>query len=175
MAWLDWFRTAGRAAVILALAVVLAACATMGPPLVMTASFDPEAASFIHAKGRAKVSGQAFVRLNNGKLLRAVGTDITLIPRTPYADERMAAIYGDDKQAGRAVNIPDADPRYVQSTRTTVASSGGSFSFDDVADGEYYVVAMIHIPSDYLRVERPIYERVTVKGGESVRIVMRGY
>jgi hypothetical protein len=175
MAWLDWLRAWVRPGVILALVVILAACATMGPPLVMTASFDPEAASFIHGKGRAKVSGQAFVRLNSGKLLRAVGTDITLIPRTPYADERIAAIYGNGKQAGRGVNIPDADPRYVQSMRTTVASSGGSFSFDDVADGEYYLVAMIHIPSDYSMVERPIYERITVKGGENVRIVMRGY
>lgn len=147
----------------------------MGPPIVMTTAFDPEAGSFIHMKGRAKVSGQAFVRLNSGKLLRAVGTDITLIPRTPYADERIAAIYGDDKQAGWGVNIADADPRYLQDMRTTVASSGGSFSFNDVADGEYYLVAMIHIPAKYSRVERPIYERITVEGGENVRIVMRGY
>lgn len=147
----------------------------MRAPIVLTTTFDTEEAAFIHASGRAKISGQAFVRLNSGKVLRAVGTDITLIPRTAYADERMAAIYGDSKQLGWGVNIPDPDPLYVQHMRTTVASSGGSFSFDDVADGEYYVVAMIHLPHEYSTVELPIYERVSVKGGENVRVVMRGY
>lgn len=141
----------------------------------MRESFNPKAAAFIHATGRAKISGQAFVRLNSGKLWRATGTDVELVPRSAYADERIAAIYRERKYALHGVNIPDADPVYKTYMRSTVASSGGSFSFDHVADGEYYVIAMIHMPSEYSYREFPILERVTVKGGKSVKLVMRGY
>jgi hypothetical protein len=147
----------------------------MQAPIVLRTSFDAKSAAFINTAGRAKISGQAFVRLNSGKLWRATGTDVELVPRTAYADERIAAIYGAKKYALRGVLIPDADPVYVTYMRRTVASSGGSFSFDRVADGDYYVIAMIHIPSEYSYHEFPIIERVTVKGGKSVKLVMRGY
>lgn len=141
----------------------------------MTASFDAQAAAFVNAPGRAKISGQAFVRQNNGKLLRAVGTDVFLVPRTAYADERIRAIYGNLKRQSPGVRVPDADPLYEQYMRKTVASSGGSFSFEQVADGEYYVIAMIHLPSDTSFLQFSILERVNIEDGRSVRLVMRGY
>ena len=175
MAGLDWCRAVVRAAALLVIIAMVSGCVATRAPVVLTTSFDAQAASFINASGRAKVSGQAFVRLNSGKLLRATGTDVHLIPRTTYADERIAAIYGERNQQISGVRMPDGDPLYEQYMRKTVASSGGSFSFDRVADGEYYIVAMIHLPSDYAFRQFPILERVTVTGGRSVRVVMRGY
>lgn len=170
-----WRHALTRWTTVLLLAVAASGCAPTGAPVVLTASFDPQAAAFVNATGRAKVSGQAFIRRNNGKLLRAVGTDVFLIPRSAYADERIAAIYGDGNQPIAGRHLPDADPLYETYMRKTVASSGGSFSFDRVADGEYYVVAMIHLPSEALFLQVPILERVRVEGGRSVRLVMRGY
>lgn len=155
------------------LCVALVGCASVGTPP-MTQRFDPAAAAFINSPGKASISGQAFVRQDDGKVLRALGTDIYLIPRTPYADERVAAIYGAGDKQKWGARVPDADPGYEQSMRKTVASSGGSFRFDHVADGNYYVVAMIFQPGG-VAFEFPILERVTVKDGQSVRIVMRGY
>ena len=163
------------ALVMLLMLTVVTGCASYGPPIVLTARFDPQAAAFINASGRAKISGQAFIRQNDGKLLRATGTDVFLVPRTAYADARIAAIYGDGKQAMAGRAFADTDPLYDRFTRQTIASSGGSFSFDHVADGAYYVIAMIHLPSDYSFYQMPILERVTVAGGKSVRLVMRGY
>ena len=164
-----------RAVVVLVLSALMAGCSVSRAPVMTTTAFDPGAASFINAVGSAKVSGQAFVRRNSGKMLRAVGTDVFLIPRTPYADERIAAIYGDGKQPQWGVHLPNADPLFEQYMRKTVASSGGSFSFDHVADGGYYVVAMIHVPSEVAFLQFPIVEQVDVEGGRSVRVVMRGY
>lgn len=165
-----------RAVVVLVLCALVTACATTREPIVLTTSFDPQAAAFINLTGRAKVSGQAFVRQNSGKLLRAVGTDVFLVPRTAYADERIAAIYRGRKFAlWGGAQMPDADPRYGQHMRTTIASSGGSFSFDRVADGEYYVIAMIHLPSEIMFLQFPIVEKVHVQNGRSIRLVMRGY
>ena len=157
------------------LVAVLSACASFGKPAVLTQTFDPAAAAFINREGKASISGQAFVRQPDGKVWRALGTDIYLVPRTAYADERFAAIYGvGDKQKWGA-RVQDADPRYEQAMRRTVASSGGSFRFDRVADGSYYVVAMIFMPGEYYGREFPIIERVAVRDGRSVRVVMRGY
>jgi len=170
---LAWFR-AIACATILVIAAGLSGCASMGGPVVLAQRFDPAAAAFINLEGHASISGQAFVRQTNGKLLRAVGTDVFLIPRTAYADERIAAIYGEgDKQ--KWARVPDADPLYEQYMRKTVASSGGSFRFERVPDGAYYVVAMIFLPGEFVSAEFPILERVTVSGGRSVRVVMRGY
>ena len=175
MAGLVWLRALVRVAALIVFVALVSGCVATRAPVVLTTSFDPQAASFINASGRAKVSGQAFVRQNNGKLLRATGTDVVLIPRAAYADERIAAIYGNRNQQRWGVRMPDADPLYEQYMRRTVASSGGSFSFDRVADGEYCIVAMIHLPSEYSFWQFPILERVNVVGGRSVRVVMRGY
>lgn len=175
MAWFGWHRALVRCVALFLLVAVVSGCVATRAPVVLTAAFDAQAAAFVNASGRAKVSGQAFVRRNNGKLLRAVGTDVFLIPRTAYADERIALLYGDRKRQSWGVRVPDAAPLYEQYMRKTIASSGGSFSFDHVADGEYYIVAMIHLPSDYTFMQFPILERVSVHGGKSVRLVMRGY
>lgn len=175
MAGLAWYHALVRSIMILGLVAAVSGCVATRAPVALSVPFDAQAAAFINASGRAKVSGQAFVRPNSGKLLRAVGTDVFLVPRTAYADERIAAIYGDGKRPVAGRGVPDADPLYEQYMRRTIASSGGSFSFDHVADGEYYVIAMIHLPSDIMFIQFPILERVSVQGGKSVRLVMRGY
>lgn len=169
-----WHRILAAVATVMLLGC-LGGCASMGKPLAMRQPFDAAAAARIHVEGKASISGQAFVRQSSGKLLRAVGTDIYLIPRTAYSDERMAAVYGEGNTKKWGRNLADADPAYEEYMRKTVASSGGSFRFDRVADGGYYVVAMIFVPGEYSGFEFPILERVTVKGGRSVKVVMRGY
>ncbi len=157
------------------MAALLTGCVSSLHGQTLTETFNPKTAAFINESGPARISGQAFVRQGSGKLHRAIGTDVRLIPRNAYADERIAAIYGDDKQQRWAGHVPDADPRYLGLMRTTIASSSGSFSFDNVADGEYYIIAMVFRPGEYRGHEYPIMERVTVKGGKNVKVVMRGY
>jgi len=138
-------------------------------------AFDAGAAEFINTVGKAHISGQAFVRQTNGRLLRAIGTDVFLIPKTAYADARMSALYGSGKKLQWGTHLPPEDPLYKKYVRKTVATSGGSFSFDHVADGDYFVVAMIFQPGEFVSFQFPIMERVSVRHGESVRVVMRGY
>lgn len=71
--------------------------------------------------------------------------------------------------------LPEPDPGYDVAMRKTVASSGGSVSFDHVADRRYHVIVMVHLPSEVMFLQFPILERVSVQGGKSVRLVMRGY
>lgn len=57
--------------------------------------------------------------------------------------------------------------------RVRVGSVGPSIS--RVADGDYYVIAMIHMPSEYIFTQFAIMEEVSVRNGKSVKLVMRGY
>ena len=148
---------------------------TYGKPVEIAADFNPRDAAFIRVKGKADIRGQAFVPQTNGRLMRASGTDVYLIPRTAYADERMKAIFGDKKYRLKGRPVPDPDPSYEAYMRKTIASSGGSFAFENVADGEYYVVAGIRFPNDLMYLEFPVMERVTVANGRNVRLVIRGY
>jgi len=170
----DLLKRFSVAGMMLIVVMSLAACASVGTPAARR-RFDPGAAAFINIEGRASISGQAVVRETNGKLLRAVGTDIFLIPRTAYSEERVAALYGEGDKLKWGARVPDAEPLYKQYQRKTVASSAGSFRFDHVADGSYFIVAMIFLPGEYVANEFPILERVTVANGKSVRVIMRGY
>lgn len=156
-------------AVLLMLAA--AGCASMGSRVPLTARFDAKDAAYVFAEGKAHVRGQAFVRRNSGKLLRATGTDVYLIARTAYAQEQVARIF----RGKQALGLPRGEPLFNQYSRTTIASSGGSFDFEGVADGDYYVIAMIHMPSDYTFTQFAIMEEVSVRNGKSVKLVMRGY
>lgn len=85
----------GKGLALVSLIVALAACASLGPRVEIASTFDAASAAYIHEKGKAKISGQAFIRVKGNKSHKAVGGDVFLIPRTAYADERIAAIYGD--------------------------------------------------------------------------------
>lgn len=53
----SWRRALVRLATILVVVAVVSGCVATRAPVVLTTSFDPQAASFINASGRAKVSG----------------------------------------------------------------------------------------------------------------------
>src|SRR6218665_568187 len=116
-------RAKGRLAQALVAMVVVAGlggCAAMGSRAGLTQSFDPGAAAIIKQEGKASISGQAFVRRSNGKLLRAVGTDVFLIPRNAYADERIAVLYGEGNTLRAGAKVPESDPLFEQYMRKTV-------------------------------------------------------
>lgn len=171
----SWAAFVARLVVLLGVLVVLAGCVGAARTVRLDVAFDPVEAARIHETGRAKVSGEAFARLLNGKILRAVGSDVYLIPRTAYADAWFQGQFGPKKAAFRGVNFENRDPRYADHMRHTIASSGGRFTFEGVPNGEYYIFTQIPMPSDYIFYQFAVMERVVVNGGKSVRVVMRGY
>lgn len=163
-------------AVLLAACWGLTGCAT-APPLPPATAFDAKAAAYIHAKGGGRIDGQAFLVLRNGQTRLSAGETIRLVPATPYARERFTALYRGRKFLP-AAEIPalPVDPAYESFTRTTTSTSGGRFRFDDVAPGEYFVAAqkVYRLESHWLPQGGAMYETVSVKGDETVKVVVVG-
>ncbi len=157
-------------------ALALAGCALPDVDI----AFDPQAAAFIHQRGKTTVKGEAFFRAENGRVVYAAGEWVYLIPSTPYSDARFDAFFGDEKylRATRLFLFQDADPRYAQFMRATKADSGGNFQFEEVGPGRYYVwTTATWIPDNWiLPAGGLIYDRVEVTGREKtdIKVIVSG-
>lgn len=140
----------------------------------LTTSFDPKQAAFINTQGSASITGQAFLRRNDGIVVYAAGSEVTLIPKTPYSDERIAAIYGGGKISYFGANFKNDVQEYYQYTRKTVADGEGRFTFNDVASGSYYVTTSVIWMVQYVQQGGALMERVTVSNGQKASIIMSG-
>ncbi len=171
--------TAKAALLAMALApgILMAGCKSTPPALPPETAFDPKAAAYIHAKGEGSIDGQAFLVLPNGRTRLAAGEMIRLVPATPYARERFTALYKGRKYLP-ASDIPTApvDPSYGSFSRTTTATSAGHFRFEDVAPGDYFITAqkIYRTPGHWLPEGGAMYESVSVKGDETVKVVIVG-
>src|SRR4051812_4631718 len=81
-----------RMIVLVLAAVLLAGCRSNPAPDI---AFDVKEASVVHAKGKTRIEGHAFLTSRGGKVLSAAGEPIHLVPATAYARARVATIYGD--------------------------------------------------------------------------------
>ena len=161
---------------IAALAAGLAGCARPD----VDVPFDPVEAAFIHRPGKGKISGHAFFRAENGRVIFAAGEYVYLIPATAYSDARFATFFRDRKylKAMRLFLNMDSHPDYQNYTRNTKAESDGRFSFENVAPGTYYIwtQATWYADNSILPSGGLIYEKVTVRGDEKepVKAIVSG-
>lgn len=162
---------------VLCLAVALTGCVRQ---VKMTSQFNPAEASFINNKGKARIEGQLFLRRNDGVVVYGAGTEVTLIPQSTYADERIITLYQGNKmlRAPILTRIEDTDPAYLQYQRHVKANGEGRFVFDEVPAGSYYITGAVTwcAPSQYGCITQGggLLERVTVRGSEKQEIIMNG-
>ena len=154
------------------LILVLGACSSTGT---LTTAFDADAAAFINTTGQAEVSGQAFLRRNDGIVVYGAGSEVLLIPKTAYSDERMQQIYGSGKISYFGRTFTNDDPDYYNYARTAIADGEGRFSFDNVAYGDYYLITTVTWMIQYAQQGGSLMERVSVRDGQDVSVIMRGY
>lgn len=163
-----------RLVVVAVFATWLAGCAGIANPVAITTTFDAERAALIDKAGSATIKGQAFVRVD-GKVSRSVGGDVYLVPRTAYADDYFAQVFGARKARFGLPKVNNSDPDFKAFTRSAIADSGGHFVFDSVWKGDYYVLAEIPSVLGHDGWSYWIMERVDVPEKGSVRLIMRGY
>ena len=169
-------------ALVLCASLALAACQSAGEDGAarQNFAFDPAAAAFINKKGAATIKGHAFLRRKDGVTVDAAGEIVRLIPVTPYAEERFHRLYQGKKFAGGlfAPRQDPADPEYAKMLRQTVAESNGTFSFENVSAGRYFIATQLQYQhsSRYFQDGGAFYEEVTVTGKEEepVKVVLSG-
>lgn len=168
---------------VLALAIV-AGCAIPTKEIKLNSTLDKELANKLLAPGKNTIRGSALMRQVGGGTVTCAGEEVTLIPATYYAEERMQNIFGNTTGKaksfqeimveGKAVFVND-DPDYRKLTKKTICDPQGFFNFEKVADGEFFVATRIswkanpniNIPEGGL-----LFKRVKVGGGEKVEVVL---
>ena len=169
-------------ALVVGASVALAACQSVGeePAARQTVAFSAKAAAFITKKGAVSIKGHAFLRKKDGGTIDAAGEIVRLIPATPYAEERFRRLYQGKKfTAGSPSPQQDpADPGYVKLLRETKAEANGTFTFDNVGAGRYFIATQLQYQhsSKYFLDGGAFYDEVTVTGKEldPVHVVLSG-
>jgi hypothetical protein len=132
----------------LLMVLALAGCATPRAPGVytVTAPFDASQAEQMLGAGTGTVKGRALFRESGGGVVTCAGNEASLVPATAYAAERMKALYLSEERGsnlfGPRVRAPmfAPDPAdYHRLMRKTRCDAQGYFSFDNVAEGDYFV------------------------------------
>lgn len=158
--------------------VSLVACARQ--PIKIESTFDPETAKFINVPGKSTISGQLFLRRNDGIVVYGAGSSVTLIPQTTYSRERISKIYGQGKMVPvyLAPSFESEDAEYRRYQKTTKADGQGRFTFSNLSAGEYYVVGPVTwcAPSQYGCNTQggSLMEHMTLKNNETKDVIMNG-
>jgi hypothetical protein len=117
-------------------------------PLTLENSFSAEELEWIKEKGKATITGKAYIRLEDGSYKGCDGFNMELLPTTAYSSERIQKTYGNTEQGQILISqnppkfTPDPKAYHELSLKTT-CGEGDTFVFQDVPQGEYYVMAFI--------------------------------
>lgn len=143
-------------------------------------AFDAKSAAFINKKGKVTIKGHAFLRRKDGQTVNAAGEVVRLIPVTAYAQERFQRLYQGKKLTNNrsAPQMEAADPVYSTMLRQTISEANGTFSFENVSAGHYYIATQLVYQHDspYFMDGGALYTDVTISGKEEepVKVVLSG-
>ena len=148
----------------------------LGPQVVrQSESFAVSQVSSMLEPGNNTIKGSALINQVGGGTVTCAGRQVTLVPRSTYADERMQIIYGNLQGGVGTGQVAESDPmsysNYVSATKDTTCNAQGFFQFNNLSDGEYYVVTKI-IWGQYGAQGGNLMRAVKVSGGQTVEIVL---
>ena len=188
--------------VLLGISLLLVLSGCMGSGIKTTANdvvaFDPKEVAYINEQGTAKIEGQAQTsyefRERGKQILTCAGEVVTLLPAGLYPTLSMKHI-DESRERILSLSVLDlvfdtsfvsdtADARYRSLVRETTCDASGNFTFDNVADGEYYLNTTICHPDAPLwrtplwhATQGGLYitKRITVTEGQSQKINLFPY
>ena len=154
----------------------LSGCITMGqaPTVTLGMAFDSEEAARLIAPGANTIKGNGFMRQRGGAVISCAGSTVTLVPATGYAYARFQALYDsvDQGVTRKSVNFEPDLRTYRQLTRTTRCDSQGNFTFEQVADGEFFVMTSVSWTVGYSEEGGYLMRRVAAKGGRITNVIL---
>ena len=147
-------------------------------PVEVVSAFDAREAAYIHDTGANVVEGRVFVRLWTGEEVPCRDKPVLLVPRTAFSEERIEYLYGGTREPGlrrhlkssRKLEAPDS--RYREYMRQAPCEGAGTFRFEDVADGAYFVIGGAAWKETVGWVSISMMQPVDVEGGELVKMVL---
>jgi hypothetical protein len=170
-------KTRAAGAAVGAMFLAVGGCVTTEQNIVLSTTFDPKEAAFIHKTGTGRIDGQAFMRQVGGQVVTAAGEPVILLPSVAYTDEMMAAAKAAEAQSPYAPRPKlDADPALKEYAKITQADAMGTFSFDKLSPRDYYLFTKVKwgVPTRHGINNQggELVERVSLGKGEQRRVIM---
>lgn len=163
---------AGMSAVVMTLsAAVLVGCVAPPAPLRVDVPFNEAEARALLLPGSNTIKGSALLRQRGGGVVTCAGSTVTLVPATNYAKRRMWVLY-EDREISRGGNIENTPLSFYGATRQTLCNAQGFFSFENVADGEFFVTTRVTWMAGNSPQGGGLYRRVSVQGGQTTEVVL---
>ena len=144
--------------------------------------FDAQAIAWSKKPGANAIVGTAELTML-GQTKTCAGLEVRLVPDAPYTRDRVEMLYGttsegyvEADEARRIQQRSDAAvaPAYKRSHKVTTCDGKGRFSFANLADGSYYVLAPVlwRKPGASEPDGGFLMQRVALAGGETKRLHM---
>jgi hypothetical protein len=144
-------------------------------------SYNHSEVAWAQAEGKGRIEGVA-----NWKLDRTWPCgEVTLFARSAYADETFMTMYGNlDYARSNAMQLggvfKDVDPRFAGDARKVRCAADGSFVFDHLPAGTYYIAipfigdTVVWGLGRFRRdLQEYVFQRVMVPDGQSVIVDLR--
>lgn len=175
----------------IAISLSLAACS---PELVrIPVPFDQQEASAMLTPGSNQIIGTILYEPDKGRVLAypdtfvsCAGREVTLIPYTDFAREWALRYYGKPitdvghrlSNRGRSMTFENSEA-FFATTRKTQCDDKGNFSFDNVANGDFFIYAKVQwlgkdeeaykfgfAPEDIDEEDGTVIKKITLRGNE---------
>lgn len=160
---------------IAAMAASLAACETVSPggygsgPGPSSSAFRAEDFAWSAQPGRASIAGRVEYR-RDGRAFTC--SSVALTPDTPYTRARFQTLYGSTTRAAipeavvRARTVADPNADYRSFVRQT-SCENNRFQFDDLPDGNWFVITPVSAGGDRIVLMR----QVSTRGGRATVVL----
>lgn len=117
-------------------------------PIQLENAFNLDEVKWVKTVGNSSIHGKAFLKLKNNETKGCAGFGVELLPVAKYSNERIFKIYGNNDHGKILIedNIPKFTPDakgYHDMVIKTKCNSSNEFSFNNISDGEYYVIGFI--------------------------------
>jgi len=158
-------------------AIALTACETASFSSRSEAAFDPTDVAWAKQRGANSIVGTARLKTGEGVTRSCASLSVRLAPDSDYTRDRVERLYGDadtayvsatEAKRVRSQAGADVTPGYEKSLKAAKCDANGRFTFKNLPDGTYYVMAPVVWRGKVGEVSEGGFfmQRVTVEGCE---------
>ena len=135
--------------------------------------YDSSEVEWSKLSGNSKIFGSGFLRQSGGGVVSCAGNEVSLIPASSYANERLNYLFG-NLQKGYNPNryIDEASSSYLDDMRVTICDVDGKFEFNDIPSGVYYVTTRVEWMVGNSGQGGSLMQKVEIGQNESRRVVL---
>ncbi len=148
-------------------ALLLAGCVTPTQPVQMQTKFDPEIHKQYLGNGNNIIKGEAFLRQRGGGVVTCAGSDVGLLPATPYFREALNIM-----RTGNRPVTDKIDPAYKSMIKYTQGDAQGNFTFNNLPDGNWFVFTEVKWAVGDSRQGGTLLKEVNLTNGETKQVLL---